>query len=76
MQQADLIKAILPGIIVGAVLYLIGTFLGALLGPGWGDILHGLAGLLGLILVGIGAFGVLRRAAAQSKSEGDKADQK
>jgi hypothetical protein len=76
MQQTDLFKAILPGIIVGGALYIIGTFLSPILGPGWGDILHGLGGLVGLILVGIGAFGVLRRASAERSGERREPDQK
>jgi hypothetical protein len=56
MKQDDLIKAVLPGIIAGGILYVISSFVGPILGSGWGDLLHGLSFFVGLIWVGIAAL--------------------
>jgi hypothetical protein len=50
----DPIAAALPGFAVGCVLYLLGTFLGPKLGPGWTDILQGSSFFVGLIIIVIG----------------------
>ncbi len=54
MNANELIRAALPGVIVGCVLYLIGGLVGPGLGPGWTDVIQGLSFFVGLIFVVIG----------------------
>jgi hypothetical protein len=66
MTPNDLIRAALPGIIVGCGLWLIGALIGPALGPGWTDVIQGSAFFIGLIWVLIG----VRRRARASKRPG------
>jgi hypothetical protein len=62
-------KAILPVaiLVIAAVVYGLGGSLGAHIGPGWDDILQGVAIFIGIIGMALGAG---RFARAQSKSRG------
>lgn len=51
MDANELVKTALPGVIVGCVIYVLGAFLGPILGPGWQDVIQGLSFFIGLICV-------------------------
>jgi hypothetical protein len=55
MKSGDVINGILPGFIAGCVLYVISSFVGPMIGPGWTDVLQGISIFVGLIwaLLGI-----------------------
>jgi hypothetical protein len=55
MNSSDVINGALPGIIAGCVLYVISSFAGPIIGPGWTEVLQGISIFAGLIwaLLGI-----------------------
>jgi hypothetical protein len=64
MKSNDIINGALPGLIAGCILYVIGGFVGPIIGPGWSDLLQGLSFFVGLIWV---AIGIRRKLSAQSQ---------
>jgi hypothetical protein len=46
MNGNEAVKGLLFGAIPGAILYVIGSLIGPALGPGWEDLLHGIAGFV------------------------------
>jgi len=44
-----LIKGLLPGAIVGSVIYVLGAVVGPIMGAGWQDVIQGLSFFIGLI---------------------------
>ena len=65
MDPNTLIRAALPGAIAGGVVYVVGTFIGPRIGPGWQDILQGGAFFVGLIWIAIGVTRAAKRAKAK-----------
>jgi hypothetical protein len=64
MKPNDIINGALPGFIAGCVLYVISSFVGPILGPGWSDVLQGLSFFVGLIWV---LIGIRRKQSAQKQ---------
>ena len=65
MTPNDLLRAALPGVIVGCGLWVIGALVGRALGPGWTDVIQGSSFFIGLIWV---VVGVRRRALELKRS--------
>jgi hypothetical protein len=49
MASSDIVNGAIPGIIAGCLLYLISSFVGPIIEPGWTDLLQGLSVFVGLI---------------------------
>lgn len=64
MKSSDIINGALPGLIAGCILYVISSFVGPIIGPGWSDLLEGLSFFVGLIGV---VIGIRRKQAAQKQ---------
>jgi len=64
MKPNDIINGALPGLIAGCVLYVISSFVGPIMGPGWSDVLQGLSFFVGLIWV---VIGIRRKQSAQKQ---------
>jgi hypothetical protein len=64
MDANDLLKAALPAAIAGGAVYVVGSFVGPRMGPGWEDIIHGGAFFVGLIWLLIN----IRRKAPSAKN--------
>ncbi|HMF39631.1 MAG TPA: hypothetical protein VKQ32_02995 [Polyangia bacterium] len=62
MDANNLLKAALPGAIVGVMVYVFSTIAGPRIGPGWQDILQGGAFFVGLIWIAISVSRAARRA--------------
>ena len=54
MSSNDIVNAGLPGIVIGALLYVGAILFGPGLGPGWSDLLQGVAVLAALVLALLG----------------------
>jgi hypothetical protein len=54
MKSSDVINGALPGFIAGCILFVISTFAGSIIGPGWTDLLQGLSIFVGLIWILLG----------------------
>jgi len=65
MKSSDIINAALPGVIAGCILYVISSFVGPIIGPGWTDLLQGLSIFAGLIWV---LLGIRRKQSAQKQT--------
>jgi hypothetical protein len=63
MTPNELIRAALPGVIVGCSLWAIGALVGRAIGPGWTDVIQGSSFFIGLIWAAVG----VRRKAAEIK---------
>jgi len=68
MDANVLIKGALPAVIVGCVLYLAGAVIGPMIGPGWSDVIEGLAFFVGLAWAAVGIRRRNREVAAQKPS--------
>jgi hypothetical protein len=66
MTASELIRAALPGIIVGCGLSVIGALIGRAIGPGWTDLMQASAFFIGLIWA---LIGVRRKASMTKRSE-------
>ncbi len=51
MDINELLRTALPGVVIGCVIYVLGAFLGPILGPGWQDVIQGLSFFIGLICI-------------------------
>jgi hypothetical protein len=65
MAPNELLRAALPGIIVGCSLWAIGALVGPKIGPGWTDVIQGSSFFIGLIWA---AVGVRRKASEINRS--------
>jgi uncharacterized membrane protein YeaQ/YmgE (transglycosylase-associated protein family) len=65
MKSSDIINGAMPGFIAGCILYVIGSFVGPIIGAGWTDVLQGLSILVGLVWI---LLGIRRRQAAQKQT--------
>jgi hypothetical protein len=65
MTPNELLRAALPGIIVGCSLWAIGALAGPKMGPGWTDVIQGSSFFIGLIWA---AVGVRRKASEINRS--------
>jgi hypothetical protein len=51
MKSGDIINAAMPGFVAGCILFVISTFVGPIIGPGWTDLLQGLSFFVGLVWI-------------------------
>jgi hypothetical protein len=65
MTPNELLRAALPGIIVGCSLWAIGALVGPKMGPGWTDVIQGSSFFIGLVWA---AVGVRRKASEINRS--------
>lgn len=49
MTSNDLLRATLPGLIIGCGLWVIGALVGRAVGPGWTDVIQGSSFFIGAI---------------------------
>ena len=64
MKSSDIINAALPGFIAGCILFVISSFVGPVIGPGWTDLLQGLSFFVGLVWI---LIGIRRKQSAQKQ---------
>jgi hypothetical protein len=51
LSPNDLVRALIPGLIVGGILWGFGAIAGPQFGPGWEDVIEGGAFFVGLVVV-------------------------
>jgi len=54
VETSRVYRGAIPGVVLGATLYILGNALNSHLPPGWGDLMMGGGGLLGMIVATIG----------------------
>jgi hypothetical protein len=65
MKSSDIINGAIPGFIAGCILYVISSFVGPIIGPGWTDVLQGLSIFVGLIWI---LLGIRRKQSAHKET--------